>query len=73
MDFTRAHNDYLDPDRHIIPVKLPQRFTVQRTDHHWDKCWGVFDSKESRWVMKDTVKRHCTKRARELNAWENCQ
>jgi len=45
-----------------------QRFTVQKTDHHWDKCWGVFDALERRWVTKDTIKRHCISKAKELNA-----
>ncbi len=41
-----------------------KRFTVQKTDH---KCWGVFDALERRWVMKDTIRRHCVAKAKELN------
>jgi hypothetical protein len=47
--------------------KERKRFTVQKTDHHWDKCWGVFDALERRWVMKDTIKRHCSAKCKELN------
>jgi hypothetical protein len=43
------------------------RYVVKRTDHHWDKCWGVLDTQEKRWVMKDTVHRHCKNHAKELN------
>jgi len=43
-----------------------KRFTVQKTDYKWDKCWGVFDALKHRWVMRDTIKRHCDAKAKEL-------
>lgn len=43
------------------------RFKVLRTDYHWDRCWGVFDTQEKKWVMKDTIRKHCAAVARREN------
>ena len=48
-------------------VKKWKRFTVRRTEHHGDKCWGVFDTLEQRYTMRDTIKRHCIIEAAKLN------
>ena len=43
------------------------RYETQETDYHWDKCYGVYDHRENRFVMRDPVKRHCNALATDLN------
>jgi hypothetical protein len=47
---------------------MKPRYQLKKTDHHWDKCWGIFDTVERRWVAKDIYKRLLLKQWKELNA-----